>query len=154
MSNNMEKKFTKAIAFGTAGKVFAGMNPDEVLDTVIVTVEGKEVPMEITAGMMAEKLFKEVESIQKKASSGKLNPVQLANRHLGEVVLNFLRENVGKRYTCTQLMKEVPGLPEEITNAKMTSIIYQETVKPFVKRTEDKGRAYFEYLTEDAETEE
>lgn len=102
-----------------------------------------------------EKITKEIANLQKKNSgSGKPTAKQVANMGLGEIVVDFLRENAGEKYTITELMKQVPGLPAEITNQKLTSIFRLESVKPFVNREMEKGKAYFSYKEESVEGEE
>ena len=92
------------------------------------------------------KLQKMLESLEKKNSkSGKPTAKQIANMGLGEIVVSFLRENADQKFTITELMKQDPGLPEEITNQKMTGLFRLESVKPFYERTMDKGKAYFQY---------
>ena len=103
---------------------------------------------------VAEKISKEIENLSKKNSkSGKPTAKQVANMGLGEIVVDFLRENADSKYTITELMKQVPGLPAEITNQKLTSIFRLDAVKPFVNREMEKGKAYFSYkeVAEDGE---
>lgn len=107
------------------------------------------------AAEVAEKIAKEIEQLSKKNSgSGKPTAKQTANMGLGELVVAFLREHPENRYTITELMKQVPGLPEEITNQKLTGIFRLESVKPFFTREMVKGKAYFQYKMQDSETEE
>lgn len=92
------------------------------------------------------KLNKEIENVSKKNSkSGKPTAKQTANMGLGELVVDFLREHEGEKFTITELLKAVPSLPAEITNQKLTSIFRLESVKPFVNREMEKGKAYFQY---------
>jgi hypothetical protein len=42
-------------------------------------------------------------------------------------------------------MKQVEGLPAEITNQKLTALFRLENVKPYVNRSVDKGIAYYQY---------
>lgn len=93
-----------------------------------------------------EKLTKQIASLDKKnTKSGKPTAKQVANMGLGELVVSFLREHSDEKFTVTELMKQVPGLPAEITNQKLTGIFRLESVKPFFERTMDKGKAYFQY---------
>lgn len=104
--------------------------------------------------MVAEKLEKEIENLQKKNSkSGKPTAKQIANAGLGETVVEFLREHSSQMFTISELMKQVEGLPADISNQKMTSIFRLESVKPFYRREMVKGKAYFQYA-ESAEVEE
>lgn len=96
---------------------------------------------------VSAKLTKELEQIAKKSSAtnGKTSAKQTANMGLGELVIAHLREHPNQMFTVTELMKAVPGLPEEITNQKLTAVMRLDSVKPFYTRTMDKGKAYFKY---------
>ena len=145
MATNIEKKITKSVVFGAGVEWLNTMAPDTVVGVRTVSVGGEEQSVEITVGMLAEKLAHEVELLGKKNSPDKLTPQQIANRGLGEMVVDFLREHEGERFTVTELMKQVEGLPAEITNQRMTGLFRLDSVKPFVTRTMEKGRAYFQY---------
>jgi hypothetical protein len=94
---------------------------------------------------VAEKIRKEIENLSKKSGAGKPTAKQTANMGLGELVVEHLRNNPTERFTVTQLMKSVEGLPAEITNQKLTALFRLDNVKPFVNRTMEKGVAYFQY---------
>lgn len=96
---------------------------------------------------VAEKIRKEIENLSKKSGVGKPTAKQTANMGLGELVVEHLRNNPTERFTVTQLMKCVEGLPAEITNQKLTALFRLDSVKPFVNRTMEKGVAYFQYAT-------
>lgn len=135
MATMTEKKMTKATAFTIA----------------LELVNQSDLP---NKAEVAEKISKEIENLSKKnAKSGKPTAKQVANMGLGEIVVDFLRENADSKYTITELMKQVPGLPAEITNQKLTSIFRLDAVKPFVNREMEKGKAYFSYkeVAEDGE---
>lgn len=135
MATMTEKKMTKATAFTIA----------------LELVNQSDLP---NKAEVAEKISKEIENLSKKNSkSGKPTAKQVANMGLGEIVVDFLRENADSKYTITELMKQVPGLPAEITNQKLTSIFRLDAVKPFVNREMEKGKAYFSYkeVAEDGE---
>ena len=101
--------------------------------------------------LVAEKLSKQIASLDKKNSTKSDKPTakQVANMGLGELIVSFLHENADKRFTVTELMKQVEGLPAEITNQKLTGIFRLESVKPHYTRTMDKGRAYFQYKADE-----
>lgn len=94
---------------------------------------------------VADKIRKEIENLSKKSGVGKPTAKQTANMGLGELVVEHLRNNPTERFTVTQLMKSVEGLPAEITNQKLTALFRLDNVKPFVNRTMEKGVAYFQY---------
>ena len=79
-----------------------------------------------------EKISKEIENLQKKNSkSGKPTAKQIANAGLGESLVSFLREHSNQMFTVSELMKNVPNLPEDISNQKMTGLFRLEAVKPY-----------------------
>ena len=107
---------------------------------------------------VAEKVAKEIEQLTKKKSgnSAKQTAKQTANMELGEKVVAHLRANPNQMFTIGELMKNVPGLPEDISNQKMTSIFRLDNVRPYYRRDVVKGKAYFQYAepVEDEDVEE
>ena len=105
---------------------------------------------------VAEKVAKEIEQLSKKKSgnSAKQTAKQTANAELGEKVVAFLSANPNQLFTIGELMKKVEGLPEDISNQKMTSIFRLENVKPYYRREMVKGKAYFQYAEPTEEVEE
>lgn len=101
---------------------------------------------------VANKIRKEIENLSKKSTT--LTPKQTANMGLGEMVVEFLRNHPNDRYTVTQLMKSVEGLPAEITNQRVTSLFRLDSVKPYFVRTMEKGVAYFQYANPSADADE
>lgn len=101
---------------------------------------------------VANKIRKEIENLSKKSTT--LTPKQTANMGLGEMVVEFLRNHPNDRYTVTQLMKSVEGLPAEITNQRVTSLFRLDSVKPYFVRTMEKGVAYFQYANSNADEDE
>lgn len=101
---------------------------------------------------VANKIRKEIENLSKKSTT--LTPKQTANMGLGEMVVEFLRNHPNDRYTVTQLMKSVEGLPAEITNQRVTSLFRLDSVKPYFIRTMEKGVAYFQYANPNADVDE
>lgn len=100
---------------------------------------------------VAAKIAKELESLANKKSSPSKAQVakQTANVGLGEVVLSFLRDNEDKSFTVTDMLKEIPGLPAEITNQKLTYILRMDAVKPFISKEMIKGKAMYTYKVEE-----
>ena len=105
---------------------------------------------------VAEKVAKEIEQLSKKKSgnSAKQTAKQTANEAMGEKVVSFLSTNPNQMFTIGELMKKVEGLPEDISNQKMTSIFRLESVKPYFRREMVKGKAYFQYTEPSEEVEE
>ena len=93
------------------------------------------------------KLQKMLESLEKKKSSpSKAQTAKAtANAGLGEIVLGFLRDDPHRMVTVSEMLKEIPGLPAEITNQKLTYILRMDAVKPFVKKEMVKGKALYSY---------
>ena len=100
---------------------------------------------------VAAKIVKELESLANKKSAPSKAQVakQTANVGLGEVVLSFLRDNSGKSFTVTDMLKEISDLPEEITNQKLTYILRMDAVKPFISKEMVKGKAMYSYKVEE-----
>jgi hypothetical protein len=96
---------------------------------------------------VAEKIRKEIENLSKKSGASKPTAKQTANMGLGELVVEFLRDHADTAYTVTELMKQVDGLPAEITNQKLTALFRLDNVKPYVERSMEKGKAYYKYAT-------
>ena len=98
--------------------------------------------------LVAEKLTKQIESLAKKngKASGKPTAKQVASMELGENLVQFLRENPTQMFSIAELMKSVPGLPEDISNQKMTSLFRQDNVRPHFRREVVKGKAYFQFF--------
>lgn len=134
----MEKtaKMTKAVAFTLA----------------VQALEASSLPNKDEA---IAKVLKEIENLQKKNSKGAGAPTkkQVANMELGEQVVQYLADHPTQMFTIGELMKNVPGLPADISNQKMTSLFRLESVKPYYRREMVKGKAYFQY-SQPADTEE
>lgn len=141
---NPVEKITYAQAFNAVLEILNGMDADEVLTTVTV---GKDTTAPLTVATAIEKVEQQIEKLNRKSTSksGKLTEAQKANIAIGEVVLDFLREHSGEQYTVADLIKNVPGLPDEIVSAKMTAILRMATIQPFIDWEEVKGRRYYRY---------
>ena len=86
---------------------------------------------------------------KKNSSTGAKKPTahQKENGDIKSLILDFM-EN-GKKYTITELLKTVIGLPNDITNQRLTAIVRQMVlVDKTVERTEEKGKAYFSILAD------
>jgi hypothetical protein len=121
------EKMTKAVAFQMA-------------------ITALETSTDPKASEAIEKIAKEIENLSKKKSgNGKPTAKQTANIGLGEMVVAHMAANPNQLFTVTDLMKSVPGLPAEITNQKLTALFRLDSVKPYIVRTMDKGKAYYQY---------
>ena len=61
MATNIEKKITKSVVFGAGVEWLNSLDPDTVMGVRSISVGGEEQEVEITAGMLADKLAHEIE---------------------------------------------------------------------------------------------
>ena len=88
-----------------------------------------------------EKLEALKESISKKNSAErKPTATQKANEGYKEAILSFME--VGKKYTISELMKEVVELAD-LSNQRVSALVRQLKDSGLVERTEEKRKAYF-----------
>ena len=81
------------------------------------------------------------ESIAKKNSAErKPTATQKANEDYKTAILEFME--VGKKYTITDLMKEVVELAD-LSNQRVSALVRQLKEEGLVERTEEKRKAYF-----------
>ena len=98
---------------------------------------------------VAEKLEALKASVAKKNSAErKPTATQKANEGYKEAILNFME--VGKKYTITDLMKEVVELAD-LSNQRVSALVRQLKDNGLVERTEEKRKAYFSKKEEIAE---
>ena len=80
-------------------------------------------------------------SIAKKNSAErKPTATQKANEEYKTAILEFME--VGKKYTITDLMKEVVELAD-LSNQRVSALVRQLKEEGLVERTEEKRKAYF-----------
>ena len=90
---------------------------------------------------VAEKLEALKESISKKNSAErKPTATQKANEEYKKAILSFME--VGKKYTISELMKEVVELAD-LSNQRVSALVRQLKDSGLVERTEEKRKAYF-----------
>ena len=90
---------------------------------------------------VTEKLEALKESISKKNSAErKPTATQKANEEYKKAILSFME--VGKKYTISELMKEVVELAE-LSNQRVSALVRQLKDSGLVERTEEKRKAYF-----------
>ena len=90
---------------------------------------------------VTEKLEALKESISKKNSAErKPTATQKANEEYKKAILSFME--VGKKYTISELMKEVVELAD-LSNQRVSALVRQLTDSGLVERTEEKRKAYF-----------
>ena len=90
---------------------------------------------------ITEKLEALKESISKKNSAErKPTATQKANEEYKKAILSFME--VGKKYTISELMKEVVELAD-LSNQRVSALVRQLKDSGLVERTEEKRKAYF-----------
>ena len=90
--------------------------------------------------VLVEFIDHELELLAKKNSSEKKPTAQqTANEGIKAEILAGME--VGKRYTITDLIKEIPACAE-LTNQRVSSLVRQ-MIPTSIERVEDKRKAYF-----------
>ena len=134
MTNTNTTKMTKKDKFSAIANLLNSMDFAEVI------AEGFNIEDAIAF------LDHEVELLNKKKVSAtgekKLTDKQKANLAIGEDVVEMLA-NSGERMTITQIIKETPNLPEDMTNQRMTHIVSALVEAKRVERIIDKRVSYF-----------
>ena len=83
----------------------------------------------------------ELELLAKKNSAEKKpTAVQVANEGIKADILNGME--IGKKYTITDLMKEIPACAE-LSKQRVSALVRQLVADGSVERTEEKRKAYF-----------
>ena len=83
----------------------------------------------------------ELELLAKKNSAEKKpTAVQVANEGIKADILNGME--IGKKYTITDLMKEIPACAE-LSNQRVSALVRKLVTDGAVERTEEKRKAYF-----------
>ena len=83
----------------------------------------------------------ELELLAKKNSAEKKpTAVQVANEGIKADILNGME--IGKKYTITDLMKEIPACAE-LSNQRVSALVRQLVTDRVVERTEEKRKACF-----------
>ena len=130
--NTNTKKLTQADHF-TALLTYLDEHPDAMFPSP----KG-----DITAEQMAEFITRRLELLEKKNSADKKPTAQQeANAVIKTAVLATLAD--GKKRTVTDLLKDVDGLPEDMTNQRMSALVRQMVEAGQVMREEIKRKAYF-----------
>lgn len=91
---------------------------------------------------LIEKLEKIRESFQKKKEEKKKTGTQLENEKLKESIVFFLTTSKGKKFTATELTKELAVLAE-LSNQRVTSLLTSLVKDSKVERMVEKRKAYF-----------
>jgi hypothetical protein len=92
--------------------------------------------------VLADFIAKEMAMLAKKNSGEKKpTPQQTENATIRNAIVETMEDN--RLYTISELMKEVPGLPESMTNQRMSALLHQLVDANFVERVEEKRKVYF-----------
>ena len=107
----------------------------------------KSIPAVAENAMLVEFIDHEVELLTKKNSTEKKPTAkQTANEGIKDEVLKFMGEDPTRLFTVTELTKEVPNLPEDMSVNRMTALLRQLKNAGLVERTEDKRKALFRII--------
>ena len=107
----------------------------------------KSIPAVAENPMLVEFIDHEVELLTKKNSTEKKPTAkQTANEGIKDEVLKFMGEDPTRLFTVTELTKEVPNLPEDMSVNRMTALLRQLKNAGLVERTEDKRKALFRII--------
>ena len=91
--------------------------------------------------MLVEFIEHEIELLARKnGSEKKPTAQQTANAEIQKAILEGMES--GKRYTITDLIKEIPACAE-LTNQRVSALVRQLKQDGLVTRKEEKGKAYF-----------
>ena len=90
----------------------------------------------------------ELELLSKKnAAEKKPTAKQTANASIQDAILATMAAEPARLFTITELTKEVPNLPEDMTNQRMSALVRQ-LIPAQVERIEDKRKAYFRIVAD------
>lgn len=117
------KKMTNAQALETAIEVMKEIDTEKYTEVI-------------------EKLDKMLVQVNKKSSANrKPTATQLENEDLKVKIKEYL-VNTGKRFTVSEMMKEIEGL-EELSNQRVTSLVTSLYKEGKIDREVEKRKAYF-----------
>ena len=86
----------------------------------------------------------ELELLAKKNSAEKKPTAkQTANEVIKQSILDTMTADPNRLFTITELTKEVPNLPEDVTPNKISALVRQLKDAGQVVRIEEKRKAYF-----------
>lgn len=93
--------------------------------------------------ILSEFVAHELELLVKKnaSKSNKTTAKQEQNSAIGEQVVDFMLSDT--LYTMSELLKKVPGLPEDMSLPRLTRIVTDMVNDGRIVRTVDKRKAYF-----------
>lgn len=122
------EKMTKAVAFQMA-------------------ISALETSTDPKASEAIEKIAKEIENLAKKKSgNGKPTKKQEANSELAEQVADHMAENPARLWTVTELVKEVPNMPADMSTQRMTPLLTTLVNEGYVAKTKEKGKSLYQWV--------
>ena len=126
------EKMTKAVAFQMA-------------------ISALETSTDPKASEAIEKIAKEIENLAKKKSgNGTPTKKQVANAGLAEQVADHMAENPARLWTVTELVKEVPNMPADMSTQRMTPLLTALVNEGYVAKTKEKGKSLYQWVVADA----
>ena len=130
------EKMTKAVAFQMA-------------------ITALETSTDPKASEAIEKIAKEIENLAKKKSgNGTPTKKQVANAGLAEQVADHMAENPARLWTVTELVKEVPNMPADMSTQRMTPLLTALVNEGYVAKTKEKGKSLYQWVAPDAPSED
>lgn len=122
------EKMTKAVAFQMA-------------------ISALETSTDPKAPEAVEKIRKEIENLAKKKSgNGTPTKKQVANAGLAEQVADHMAENPARLWTVTELVKEVPNMPADMSTQRMTPLLTALVNEGYVAKTKEKGKSLYQWV--------
>ena len=122
------EKMTKAVAFQMA-------------------ISALETSTDPKAPEAIEKIAKEIENLAKKKSgNGTLTKKQMANAGLAEQVADHMAEHPARLWTVTELVKEVPNMPADMSTQRMTPLLTALVNEGYVAKTKEKGKSLYQWV--------
>ena len=98
-----------------------------------------------------EKLEKMHDSLNRKSSSasGNRKPTakQVANTQFKEYILAFMGNEPNRIFTASEVQKECPNLPEDISNQKTSALLNQMVNAGNLEKFKEKGKTFFKFVT-------
>lgn len=97
--------------------------------------------------MLVEFIDHELELLAKKNSADrKPTEKQMENDTIKDAILEVMENDPNRMFSITELLKEVPNLPDGMTNQRMSALVRQLKDAGLVERFEEKRKAYFRYI--------
>ena len=143
MNKTAEKKITKVIAFTAIHELLsAHFGEDDVIKTITVGSGEKAQEVDVTVGIVMEKLSTEIAQLAKKNSADKaLTEKQKANNAIKTAILGSIDPE--REYTISDMIKHIDAC-KELTNQKVSAIVRQMVNEDgTMVRTTVEGKAMF-----------